>query len=41
MATYFMCVNRGKRSVELDISSKEGAETIKKLATKVFIYVYV
>ena len=31
-SAYFLCANRGKKSVELDIASSEGAETIRKLA---------
>ena len=31
-SAYFLCANRGKKSVELDISSPEGAETIRTLA---------
>ncbi len=31
-AAYFLCANRGKKSVELDIASPEGAETVRKLA---------
>ena len=31
-SAYFLCANRGKKSVELDIASPEGAETIRKLA---------
>ncbi|WEK57658.1 MAG: CaiB/BaiF CoA-transferase family protein [Candidatus Brevundimonas phytovorans] len=31
-AAYFMCANRGKKSVELDIASEEGAETVRRLA---------
>ncbi|WP_297800837.1 CaiB/BaiF CoA-transferase family protein [uncultured Brevundimonas sp.] len=31
-AAYFMCANRGKKSVELDMASPEGADTIRKLA---------
>ena len=31
-AAYFMCTNRGKRSVELDMASPEGADAIRKLA---------
>jgi crotonobetainyl-CoA:carnitine CoA-transferase CaiB-like acyl-CoA transferase len=31
-AAYFLCANRGKKSVELDIASPEGAATIRKLA---------
>jgi crotonobetainyl-CoA:carnitine CoA-transferase CaiB-like acyl-CoA transferase len=31
-AAYFLCANRGKKSVELDIASPEGAETIRRLA---------
>ena len=31
-AAYFLCANRGKKSVELDIAAPEGAEAIRKLA---------
>lgn len=31
-AAYFLCANRGKRSVELDIASPEGAEAVRALA---------
>jgi crotonobetainyl-CoA:carnitine CoA-transferase CaiB-like acyl-CoA transferase len=31
-SAYFMCANRGKKSVELDMASPEGAETIRRLA---------
>ncbi len=31
-SAYFLCANRGKKSVELDIASPQGAETIRKLA---------
>ena len=31
-AAYFLCANRGKKSVELDIASPEGAEAVRKLA---------
>jgi len=31
-AAYFLCANRGKKSVELDIASPEGAETVRRLA---------
>ena len=31
-SAYFLCANRGKKSVELDIASPEGAETIRRLA---------
>lgn len=32
-AAYFMCANRGKKSVELDIASPDGAEAVRRLAT--------
>jgi crotonobetainyl-CoA:carnitine CoA-transferase CaiB-like acyl-CoA transferase len=32
-AAYFLCANRGKKSVELDIATLEGAEAIRALAT--------
>jgi crotonobetainyl-CoA:carnitine CoA-transferase CaiB-like acyl-CoA transferase len=32
VAAYFLCANRGKRSVEIDISSPQGIEQIKLLA---------
>lgn len=31
-AAYFLCANRGKSSVEMDIASPEGAETVRRLA---------
>ena len=31
-SAYFLCANRGKKSVELDIASEDGAATIRKLA---------
>ncbi|AYG95367.1 CoA transferase [Brevundimonas naejangsanensis] len=31
-AAYFLCANRGKKSVELDIASPEGAEAARRLA---------
>jgi len=31
-AAYFLCANRGKKSVELDIASPEGADTVRRLA---------
>ncbi|MNU53183.1 Succinyl-CoA:(R)-benzylsuccinate CoA-transferase subunit BbsF [compost metagenome] len=31
-AAYFMCANRGKKSVELDIASPEGADAVRRLA---------
>ena len=31
-AAYFMCANRGKKSVALDIATPEGAEAVRKLA---------
>lgn len=31
-AAYFLCANRGKKSVELDIASPEGAEAVRQLA---------
>ncbi|WP_312820823.1 CoA transferase [Brevundimonas sp.] len=33
-AAYFMCANRGKKSVELDMASPEGADTIRRLAAE-------
>ena len=30
-AAYFMCANRGKKSVELDIASPEGTEAVRRL----------
>ena len=38
-AAYFMCANRGKKSVELDMASPEGAETIRKLAMQADVVV--
>lgn len=31
-SAYFLCANRGKKSVELDIASEDGAATIRRLA---------
>ncbi|RZJ19023.1 MAG: CoA transferase [Brevundimonas sp.] len=31
-AAYFLCANRGKKSVELDIATPEGAGTVRRLA---------
>jgi crotonobetainyl-CoA:carnitine CoA-transferase CaiB-like acyl-CoA transferase len=31
-SAYFLCANRGKKSVELDIASPEGADAIRRLA---------
>ena len=31
-AAYFLCANRGKKSVELDIATPQGAETVRRLA---------
>ena len=31
-AAYFLCANRGKKSVELDIATPAGAETVRRLA---------
>ncbi|MGX1693219.1 CaiB/BaiF CoA transferase family protein [Brevundimonas naejangsanensis] len=31
-AAYFLCANRGKKSVELDIATPEGAEAVRRLA---------
>lgn len=31
-AAYFLCANRGKKSVELDIAAPDGAEAIRRLA---------
>ena len=33
-AGYFLCVNRGKRSVALDLSSAEGQETVRAIAAR-------
>lgn len=32
VAAYFLCANRGKRSVAIDIASPEGAQTVRELA---------
>ncbi|WP_338575110.1 CaiB/BaiF CoA-transferase family protein [Brevundimonas olei] len=32
-AAYFLCANRGKKSVELDIATPDGVETVRRLAT--------
>ena len=34
VAAYFLCANRGKRSVAIDISSEEGIALVKQLASK-------
>src|SRR5689334_604615 len=33
-ATYFLCCNRGKRSVTVDFTQAEGAEIIRRLAAR-------
>lgn len=38
-AAYFMCANRGKKSVALDIASPEGADAVRKLAASSDIFV--
>lgn len=38
-STYFLCANRGKRSVTIDFTAKEGAELIRKLAAKSDVFV--
>ncbi len=38
-SAYYLCANRNKRSVAIDISSEEGAETVRKLAGKCDILV--
>ncbi len=38
-AAYFMCANRGKKSVELDMATQEGADTIRKLAMEADVVV--
>ncbi len=38
-AAYFACCNRNKRSVALDFSTSEGAETLRKMAKKADILV--
>jgi len=38
-AGYFLAANRGKHSVELDITSEEGAETVRKLAADADFFV--
>ena len=34
LSAYFLCANRGKKSVTIDMASKEGQELIRKLAAK-------
>ena len=34
LSAYFVCANRNKRSVAIDLSSTEGQETVRKLAAK-------
>ncbi|MCF6321289.1 MAG: CoA transferase [Rhizobiaceae bacterium] len=38
-SAYYLCANRNKRSIAVDIASAEGAQTIAKLATKCDIFV--
>jgi len=38
-AAYFMCANRGKKSVELDMATQGGADTIRKLAMQADVVV--
>lgn len=33
MSAYYLCANRGKRSIEVDLSTNEGQEIIRELAT--------
>ncbi len=39
LSTYFMCANRNKKSVAVDISTPEGQETIRQLAARADILV--
>ncbi|TPI57356.1 CoA transferase [Mesorhizobium sp. B3-1-3] len=39
VSTYFLCANRGKHSVALDLKSKEGLEIVRALAAKCDIVV--
>ncbi len=39
MAAYFICANRGKRSVTIDISSPEGIEQVRSLALEADILI--
>ena len=39
VAAYFLCANRGKKSVCLDLASAEGQETVRRLATKADVFV--
>lgn len=39
MAAYFICANRGKRSVTIDISSPEGIEQVRSLAREADILI--
>ena len=34
LSAYFLCANRGKKSVSIDMATKEGQELIRKLAAK-------
>jgi len=38
-STYFLCANRGKRSVTIDFTTKEGAELIRKMAARSDVFV--
>jgi len=38
-SAYYLCANRNKRSVAIDISSEQGASTIRKLAEKCDIFI--
>ena len=37
VAAYFVCANRGKRSVAIDIASPEGIQTVRELAREGFV----
>lgn len=39
VAAYFVCANRGKRSVTIDIASPEGIETVRELAREADILI--
>ena len=38
-AAYFLAANRGKRSIEIDVSKREGSELVRKLALRADVFV--
>ena len=38
-SAYYLCANRNKRSVAMDIASEQGAQTIRKLAEQCDIFI--